>query len=209
MIVNASAKRLIRWSNGNPNAANSVSFQPAPRPSDQAPAADLVDGGGHLRQHRRGVEGRRRDERAERDPRGDRGEAGEHRPGLPRPARAVVAGRRYSRWSPYQTESKPSSSARSAIARRSGQRASHSTSGSWMPTLRARPGMGTSCGDRRTCDGGPAAGRASRRSDGPSGRIARPCPVHHRRRPAVRGERSHARTTAAPVASQWGVARCP
>ena len=37
MIVNASSKRLIRWSNGKPKAANSVSFQPAPRPSTRRP----------------------------------------------------------------------------------------------------------------------------------------------------------------------------
>ena len=37
MIVNASAKRLIRWSKGKPNAANSVSFQPAPRPRTRRP----------------------------------------------------------------------------------------------------------------------------------------------------------------------------
>ena len=37
MIVNASSNRLIRWSNGNPNAAYSVSFQPAPRPRMSRP----------------------------------------------------------------------------------------------------------------------------------------------------------------------------
>ena len=37
MIVNASSKREIRWSNGKPNARNSVSFQPAPRPRIRRP----------------------------------------------------------------------------------------------------------------------------------------------------------------------------
>ena len=37
MIVNASAKRLIRRSNGKPKAANSTSFQPAPRPRTSRP----------------------------------------------------------------------------------------------------------------------------------------------------------------------------
>ena len=37
MIVNASSKRSIRWSNGKPKARNSVSFQPAPRPRTKRP----------------------------------------------------------------------------------------------------------------------------------------------------------------------------
>ena len=37
MIVNASSKRPIRWSNGKPKARNSVSFQPAPRPRMKRP----------------------------------------------------------------------------------------------------------------------------------------------------------------------------
>ena len=37
MIVNASSNRLIRWSNGKPNARYSVSFQPAPRPRISRP----------------------------------------------------------------------------------------------------------------------------------------------------------------------------
>ncbi len=37
MIVKASANRSIRWSNGMPNARNSVSFQPAPRPRTKRP----------------------------------------------------------------------------------------------------------------------------------------------------------------------------
>ncbi len=37
MIVKASAKRLIRRSKGKPKAANSVSFQPAPRPRTSRP----------------------------------------------------------------------------------------------------------------------------------------------------------------------------
>ena len=36
-IVNASSKRAMRWSNGAPSAANSVSFQPAPMPSTRRP----------------------------------------------------------------------------------------------------------------------------------------------------------------------------
>ncbi len=38
MIVNASSNRSIRWSNGTPNARNSVSFQPAPRPRTNRPS---------------------------------------------------------------------------------------------------------------------------------------------------------------------------
>ena len=37
MIVNASSNRSMRWSNGMPNARNSVSFQPAPRPRMRRP----------------------------------------------------------------------------------------------------------------------------------------------------------------------------
>jgi hypothetical protein len=37
MIVKASSKRLIRWSNGKPKARYSVSFQPAPRPRINRP----------------------------------------------------------------------------------------------------------------------------------------------------------------------------
>lgn len=37
MIVNASSKRVIRWSYGKPKARNSVSFQPAPRPRMSRP----------------------------------------------------------------------------------------------------------------------------------------------------------------------------
>ena len=37
MIVNASSNRLTRRSNGAPSAANSVSFQPAPRPRTRRP----------------------------------------------------------------------------------------------------------------------------------------------------------------------------
>ena len=37
MIVNASSNRETRWSNGKPKAANSVSFQPAPRPRIKRP----------------------------------------------------------------------------------------------------------------------------------------------------------------------------
>ena len=36
-MVNASSNRLIRWSKGEPRAANSVSFQPAPRPRTRRP----------------------------------------------------------------------------------------------------------------------------------------------------------------------------
>ena len=37
MIVNASSNREMRWSNGNPKARNSVSFQPAPKPRISRP----------------------------------------------------------------------------------------------------------------------------------------------------------------------------
>ena len=44
---------------------------------DQPAAADLVDGGGLLGEHRRVVERGRGDQRPELDPLGDRGQAGE------------------------------------------------------------------------------------------------------------------------------------
>jgi hypothetical protein len=37
MISNASSKRATRWSNGIPNARNSASFQPVPRPRTKRP----------------------------------------------------------------------------------------------------------------------------------------------------------------------------
>ena len=37
MMVNASSKRLTRWSYGKPKALYSVSFQPAPRPRIRRP----------------------------------------------------------------------------------------------------------------------------------------------------------------------------
>ena len=86
MIVNASSKRATRWSYGNPNARNSVSFQPAPRPSTSRPPAISSTVAGVLGEHRRVVEAVARDERPERDPARGRGERGEHRPRLPWPA---------------------------------------------------------------------------------------------------------------------------
>src|SRR6476646_3110157 len=55
-----------------------------------------------------------------------------HGPTLP-------SGRRYSRWSPSQSESKPTDSAVWAMSSSSGQRTERSTSGSCTPTLRGRP----------------------------------------------------------------------
>ena len=92
MIVKASAKRLIRRSKGKPKAANSISFQPAPRPRTRRPplisstvaailasiagawnAVAATSGPSVIRRRRRG-------------------EAGQHRPRLPGAAGAVVAG---------------------------------------------------------------------------------------------------------------------
>src|SRR5919106_4194497 len=50
---------------------------------DQPAGADLVDGGGHLRQHGGGVERRARNERSEAHTLGDRGQPRQHRPRLP------------------------------------------------------------------------------------------------------------------------------
>ena len=87
---------------------------------DQPAAADLVDRRGHLGQHRRRVEAGRSDERAELDLLGRLGQAGERGPDLPRAD--VAVGRRYSRWSPTQSESRPMPSAVCAMSRSSGQR---------------------------------------------------------------------------------------
>ena len=137
MIVKASSKRSTRWSNGKPNARNSVSFQPAPRPEDEAAAAQLVDRRRLLGEHRRLVEARARDQGPELDPRGRRRERGEQRPGLPRPARRpvlppvqeVVA-------DPHRVE--PDALHGTGHRESSGHRTSRSTSGSWMPTFSGR-----------------------------------------------------------------------
>ena len=50
----------------------------------QATTGDVVDRGGHSREHARMAEGRRRDERAEPDPLGDGRQPGEGRPGIER-----------------------------------------------------------------------------------------------------------------------------
>ncbi len=50
----------------------------------QAATGDVVDGGGHPREHARMAEGRRGDERAEPDPLGDGRQPGEGRPGVER-----------------------------------------------------------------------------------------------------------------------------
>jgi hypothetical protein len=52
-------------------------------PEDEASATDLVDRGGHLRQHRRAVEGGGGDEGAQADPGRRCRERRQHRPGLP------------------------------------------------------------------------------------------------------------------------------
>ena len=87
MIVNASSKRLTRWSNGKPKARVLGLVPAGAEAQDQAAAADLVDRRGLLREHRRRVEARRGDERPQADPAGRGGDRGEHRPALPRPAR--------------------------------------------------------------------------------------------------------------------------
>ena len=90
MIVNASSKRSIRWSNGKPKARNSVSFQPAPRPRIRRPPLISSIVGGLLGEQRRVVEVRARDERPELHA-GRRGGDGRHRgPRLPRAARRPV-----------------------------------------------------------------------------------------------------------------------
>ena len=63
---------------------------------DQPSSADLVDGRRLLRQHRRGMEARRCDERTELDPRRGRRQGSQHRPALPGPARLRFA------WQPIQ-----------------------------------------------------------------------------------------------------------
>ncbi len=85
-ISKPSSKRDARWSNGIPNASNSVRFHPAPRADDETPAAQLVHGRRRLGQDRRVVEVQARDEGAKGDPLGDRREAGEQGPRFPRPS---------------------------------------------------------------------------------------------------------------------------
>ena len=60
----------------------------------EAAAADVIDGGRHLRQQAGAVEGRAGHQRAERDPFGRRGKRRQHRPDLPGPAlgAAVLGG---------------------------------------------------------------------------------------------------------------------
>ena len=84
-----------------------------PEAEDEPAAADLVDRGRLLGQHRRVVEARARHERPELDPRRRGGEAGERRPRLPRaarlagPASDTAGGRR-----PRSSRSRASSIAR-------------------------------------------------------------------------------------------------
>ena len=90
MIVNASSNRSTRWSNGMPNARNSVSFQPAPRPRISRPplissmvVACLARSAGLWNAVQ-----------ATSGPNsiaiGDRGDRRQHRPRLPRAARRAV-----------------------------------------------------------------------------------------------------------------------
>ena len=90
MIVNASSNREIRWSNGKPNARNSVSFQPGAEAEDEPAAADLVDRVGALGEHRRVVERGAGDERPELDPARRGRQRGQQGPGLPRSAWRAV-----------------------------------------------------------------------------------------------------------------------
>ena len=76
----------IRWSNGAPSAANSTSFQPAPRPRTSRPPEISSTVAACLASMNGLVERGRRHERAERHALGGLGEAGQRGPGLPRPA---------------------------------------------------------------------------------------------------------------------------
>ena len=91
MIVKASAKRLIRWSKGKPKAANSVSFQPAPRPRTRRPPLISSTVAACLASIAGAWNAVAATSGPERDARGDRGEGGQQRPGLPRAAGAIVA----------------------------------------------------------------------------------------------------------------------
>ena len=129
MIVNASSKRLTRWSNGNPKARYSSSFHPAPSPRISRPplsswtAAALAASIAGLWKLVAATSG----------------------PSWTRVVIAAIAASwlhashgptgsasrsRYRRWSPTQIESRPMPSAVSIIARSSGQRTTRSTSGS-------------------------------------------------------------------------------
>ncbi len=141
MIVNASSNRSIRWSNGKPNARNSVSFQPAPRPRTKRPplissivAACLASRAGLWKLvHATSGPNSTRDVIAAMAAMLVQASHG---------PRAACSGQRYSRCSPSQIESKPRSSMARTMSSSSGQRTSRSTSGSWMPILSGRPTAG-------------------------------------------------------------------
>ena len=104
----------------------------------EAPAGDPVDGRGHLGQHRRRVEARRRDERSELHARGHGSDRRQRRPHLPRPARHAAAAGRRADGRRARVESRPTSSAVRAIVSSSGHSTRRSTSGSWTPTRSGR-----------------------------------------------------------------------
>ena len=86
MIVNASSKRSMRWSNGIAEGAELGLVPARPEAQHEAAAAELVDRRGLLGEQRRVVEVRAGDERPELDPRRRGRDRRQQRPGLPRAA---------------------------------------------------------------------------------------------------------------------------
>jgi len=86
MIARASSKRAARRSKGMPNASNSVLVPAGPETQDESAPADLVDGGGHLGQHRGGMESGAGHQGPEFHALGLGGQCRQHGPGLPRTA---------------------------------------------------------------------------------------------------------------------------
>ena len=90
MIVKASSKRAIRWSNGKA-VRPELWLVPARSEAEHEPAAaQLVDGRGLFCEQGWIVEGRAGDERPELDTRGRSRDRSEHRPGFPWPAGSAV-----------------------------------------------------------------------------------------------------------------------
>ena len=174
---------------------------------DEPAAGDLVDRGRLLGEHERRVERGRRDERAEGDALRGLGEAGERRPRLPRAAR--LAGRRSGTAGGRRARSSRTRPARPSGRSRgsSGQRTSRSTSGSWTPTPRGRPGRrgiidpeATPSNHARRRGRPPPAGASTSRRDerlpDEPAQPTDPCVRRHeqvrgRVLPARRGERLH------------------
>ena len=105
---------------------------------DQPPVGGGVDRRRHLGEHRRRVEARRRHQRPELDPIRGRGASAASVVHTSHGPRGPTSSS-YRRWSPSHSASKPTCSASRAIATRSPNEISYSTSGSWTPIFTGLP----------------------------------------------------------------------